>query len=211
MGRELIQIIRSRKKATLALVGANILVFLVLSVMGNTENASFMYRHGACWAPDVEDGEYWRLVTSMFMHFGVVHLMYNMLCLFTLGDLLERIAGTVRYLIIYLAGGLIGNVVSVVIALKMGNLAVSAGASGCIFAVIGALLWLVILNNGRLGGIRLDRMILMIVLMAAQGFVEGGTDNAAHLGGLAAGFLLGVLLLRKKQMGGRPGRTGNRY
>ena len=201
MASEFLQIIRGRKKGTLALVAVNILVFIVLSFRGNTESAAFMYRHGACWAPDVQDGQYWRLVTSMFMHFGIVHLLYNMLCLFTLGDLLERICGTLRFLIIYLAGGLIGNVVSVMLALRARNMAVSAGASGCIFAVIGAILWLVILNNGRLAGIRLNRMVLMIVLMAAQGFMDGGTDNAAHLGGLAAGFVIGVLMFRKRRRG----------
>ena len=194
MGREFIQIIRSRKKATLALVGINVLVFLVLCVMGDTESAAFMYEHGACWPPDVQNGQFWRLFTCMFLHFGIVHLLYNMLCLFTLGDLLERVGGTWKYLVVYLAGGLAGNVVSVLFSLRSAQPAVSAGASGCIFAVIGALLWLVIRNKGRLGGIRLDRMILMVVLMAAQGFLEGGTDNAAHLGGLAAGFILAVLL-----------------
>lgn len=194
MDKELIQIIRSKKPCTLALTVINIAVFIVLSFMGNTENASFMQSHGACWLPAIREGEYWRLITSMFLHFGAVHLFYNMLCLFTLGDLYERVVGPVRFMIIYLFGGLVGNLVSVVLQMRSGSYAVSAGASGAIFAVIGGLLYVVIRRKGRLGNISLNRMLLMVLLMVAQGFFEKGTDNAAHIGGVVAGFILCVVI-----------------
>ncbi|MBO7710595.1 MAG: rhomboid family intramembrane serine protease [Lachnospiraceae bacterium] len=187
--------IRSRGKVTLSLVVVNVAVFIVLSLMGNTESAAFMAAHGACYAPYiVENGEYWRLFTAMFLHFGVVHLLYNMLCLLTLGDLLEKVIGPVRYLVIYVAGGLAGNVLSVLVGMRTHNYAVSAGASGAAFAVIGALLLVVIRRHGRLGQIRLERMLLMVALMIAQGFVEPGTDNMAHIGGVIAGFVLAFVL-----------------
>ncbi len=187
--------IRSRGKVTLSLVVINIVVFIVLSLQGNTESAAFMAAHGACYAPYiVGNGEYWRLFTAMFLHFGVVHLLYNMVCLLTLGDLLEKVIGPVRYLIIYVIGGLAGNILSVAVGLRTGNYAVSAGASGAAFAVIGALLVVVIRRHGRLGRIRLERMLLMVALMIAQGFVESGTDNMAHIGGVAAGFVLALVL-----------------
>ena len=78
--------------------------------------------------------------------------------------------------------------------MRTGNYAVSAGASGAIFAVIGALLVVVIRRHGRLGQIRLERMLLMTALMIAQGFVEAGTDNMAHVGGAIGGFVLAFLL-----------------
>lgn len=203
MHTELLDMLRARKRGTLVLAGVNILVFIILSLMGDTQDARFMYRHGASFAPAVQGGEQWRLATAMFLHFNLAHLLYNMLGLLTLGDTLERTIGTVRFLAVYLGGGLLGNAVSVLAAAGERETAVSAGASGGIFAVIGALIWCVIRRGGRLGGIRLDRMLLMAALMAAQGFLEGGVDNAAHIGGMAGGFLLAVLLCRFSKHGKR--------
>ena len=187
--------IRSRGRVTLALAVINVGVHIVLSILGSTQSAQFMAEHGACYVPWItQRGEYWRLFTSMFMHFGVVHLLYNMLCLVTLGDLLEKVTGPVRYIVIYLLGGLAGNLLSVYVQMRTGNYAVSAGASGAIFAVIGALLVVVIRRHGRLGQIRLERMLLMTALMIAQGFVEAGTDSMAHVGGAIGGFVLAFLL-----------------
>ena len=88
--------LRSRQPVNLIIVLANILVFLVLSFLGDTESASFMAAHGASVTAYVEQGEYYRLFTCMFMHFGLEHLFYNMLVLIFLGDALEEAVGKVR-------------------------------------------------------------------------------------------------------------------
>ena len=89
-----------------AIIIINVLCFLYLELQGSTENAGFMLAHGAMFAPLVVDhGQYYRLVTSVFMHFGVSHLMNNMLVLFVLGDNLERALVHVKYLIFYLLCG----------------------------------------------------------------------------------------------------------
>jgi len=81
-----------------AIIIINVLCFLYLELQGSTENAGFMLAHGAMFAPLVVDhGQYYRLVTSVFMHFGVSHLMNNMLVLFVLGDNLERALGHVKW------------------------------------------------------------------------------------------------------------------
>ena len=103
---ELTAFLKTRKKANLTNVAINVLVFIVFSIIGNTEDAQFMLTHGACFAPLVKEGEVYRLFTAMFLHFGVEHLIGNMLLLIFLGDTLERVVGSVRYLIIYLLGGL---------------------------------------------------------------------------------------------------------
>lgn len=193
--------IRTKKKMNLLMVAINIAVFLVLSLMGNTEDGYFMLNHGACYAPVIIEGEYYRLVTGMFLHFGIYHLVYNMICLFFVGDYLEELVGPVRYLIIYLGGGLAGNLLSMGLELRSGRFAVSAGASGAIFAVIGALLYIILRNRGRVGRITVYRMVLMVALSILQGFMDVGTDNAAHIGGLAGGFVLAVLLYRKRRTG----------
>ncbi len=191
---ELKDFIRSREKANLIIVAVNILVFLVMSIVGDTEDTQFMLAHGAEFAPLVAQGEYYRLVTSMFLHFGIDHLFSNMLVLIFLGDALEECVGKLRYLLIYLGGGLAGNIVSVWFALRTGDFAVSAGASGAVFAVIGALIFLVIRNKGRLGDYSRRRLILMAALSVLQGLTAGGVDNCAHIGGVVAGFLLALVL-----------------
>lgn len=190
----------SRKKITLGLTAANILVFVIFTMIGDTEDVYFMLSHGACFTPAILQGEYYRLFTGMFLHFGLPHLVYNMICLIFLGDLLEKVIGSGKYLIIYLFGGLAGNLLSMAMDMRTGEYAVSAGASGAIFAVIGALLYIIIRNKGRLGDITFQRMAMMAVLSILQGFTETGTDNAAHVGGFAAGFILAVLLYHKKKI-----------
>lgn len=199
--QELKNFIRSRQKITLMIAAANVIVFIILSILGDTRNSLFMLEHGADFAPFVAAGEYYRLVTSMFLHFGAEHLFSNMLVLIFLGDTLEQCVGKIRYLLIYLLGGIAGNVVSVWFALRTGDYAVSAGASGAVFAVIGALIFLVIRNKGRLGGYSGRRLILMAVLSVMQGLTAGGVDNCAHIGGVIAGFVLAFVLCFRRKRG----------
>lgn len=194
---EIREFIKSRKKMNLLMVAANLAVFILLSVIGNTENVYFMLNHGACYAPAIAGGEYYRLFTGMFLHFGIQHLANNMLCLIFLGDYLETLVGPVKYLIIYLGGGLIGNVLSAIIGMAANDYAVSAGASGAVFAVVGALLYILIRNKGRLGNISGRGLVMMAVLSVLQGFTAAGTNNMAHIGGLIGGFAAAVLLYRR--------------
>ena len=181
-----------------AIIIINVLCFLYLELQGSTENAGFMLAHGAMFAPLVVDhGQYYRLVTSVFMHFGVSHLMNNMLVLFVLGDNLERALGRVKYLIFYLLCGVGANLVSMTVNLMMGSLSVGAGASGAIFGVVGGLVYAVGVNRGRLEDLTSRQLGVMILLTLYHGFTSMNIDNAAHIGGLAAGILLGILLYRK--------------
>ena len=181
-----------------AIIIINVLCFLYLELQGSTENAGFMLAHGAMFAPLVVDhGQYYRLVTSVFMHFGVSHLMNNMLVLFVLGDNLERALGHVKYLIFYLLCGVGANLVSMTVNLMTGSLSVGAGASGAIFGVVGGLVYAVGVNRGRLEDLTSRQLGVMILLTLYHGFTSMNIDNAAHIGGLAAGILLGILLYRK--------------
>ena len=191
---ELKEALHTRKKVTLTLVALNILVFLILELTGSTQSTGFMLEHGACYAPYVAQGEYYRLLSSMFLHFSITHLVYNMICLYSMGDMLERLAGSGRFAVIYLAGGLAGNLASVLWESHTGVYAVSAGASGAVFAVIGALLYLAVRPGSRFNPAFTKRLAVVTVLMIAQGFIESGTDNAAHIGGVAAGFVLCAVL-----------------
>ena len=197
---EIKQFLMTRKKANLTIVIINIVVFIVLSIIGDTTDGQFMVNHGAAFTPYILAGDYYRLFTSMFLHFGLSHIVYNMLCLIFLGDILETLVGPVRYLIIYFVGGLAGNLLSMQMDISHGLYQVSAGASGAIFAVVGAIFYILLRHKGRIGTITLRRLLLMIVLTLGQGFTDSGTDNAAHIGGLVAGFVVAVLVLIKYPM-----------
>ena len=133
------------------LIVLNILYFLYLELTGSTEDAYFMLEHGAMYGPFVLRGhEYYRLLTSMFMHFGINHIVNNMLVLFVLGDNLERALGKVKYLIFYLICGVGANAVSLLFEILVGDWSVGAGASGAIFGVVGGLIYVVAVNKGRL-------------------------------------------------------------
>ena len=146
----------------------------------------------------VEGHEYWRLLTCMFLHFGVRHLFNNMLVLAFVGDRLEKSAGKVRYMIIYFGGGLLSSLASVGFEYWSGDFYVSAGASGAIFAVVGAVAWIVIRDRGQFQEISMFQIIMFILFSIYLGFQNGGVDNAAHVGGLISGFALGFLICRRK-------------
>ncbi len=196
--QEVIDFLKSRQPVNLAIVLTNIIVFLVLSILGDTEDGVFMAMHGANYAPLVVNyGQYYRLFTCMFLHFGIRHLFNNMLVLVFLGDELERLAGKLRFLLIYFGGGLVGNILSVAYDMRMGEYSVSAGASGAIFAVIGVLVGVVFLNRGKIPAYTKRRMLLMASLSVLQGLTATGVDNCAHIGGMISGLLLALLFHRK--------------
>ena len=203
---------RSKHSINLFLVISNVLVFFAVTLTGGTESTRHMIDSGAAYAPLITEGEYYRLFTSMFLHFGIQHLTNNMLLLLFLGDYLERAVGKLRYLVIYLGGGIIGNLCSYLhelFLIKTGKApAVSAGASGAIFAAVGAMLVLLAFRKGKLEDLTFRRMAIMAGLSLMVGFQSSNVDNFAHLGGFFAGaFLMAVLYpgmekIRKK--GKRP-------
>ena len=194
-----------RQKCTILLIAINIIVFLLLSFQGMTEDAEYMLEHGAMYVPYMMEGnEYYRLFTSMFLHFGIDHLANNMVMLGAIGWNLEYEIGKIKFLIIYFGSGLAGNILSAFGDIMIGEYAVSAGASGAVFGIIGALLYVVIRNRGRIGTISGRGLVLMVVLSLYYGFTSTGVDNLAHIGGLIAGFILGVLLYWKRY--GKRGR-----
>ena len=191
---------RKRPKSwmNILMVAANIVIFLLVEVTGSSEDVVHMIAWGAAFPPLIRVGEYYRMFTCMFLHFGIEHLCNNMLLLIFIGDNLERAVGRVRYLLIYLLGGFGGSVVSYYWNMRNGVDVVSAGASGAIFAVIGAMIYIIIQHRGRLEDLSLKRLLLMAFLTIYVGFSSDGIDNAAHIGGLMCGFLLALILYRKK-------------
>lgn len=184
---------------TILLAAVNVIVFIILTSQGMTEDGRFLLEHGAMYVPRVKEaGESYRLFTSMFLHFGFQHLMNNMVILVLVGWNLELEIGKIRFLLIYILSGLGGNILSAWWEVLTAAYAISAGASGAVFGTIGALLYVAIRNHGRIGEISGRGLVFMIIISLGYGFSSGGVDNMAHIGGLLTGFVSGILLYRKR-------------
>jgi rhomboid protease GluP len=152
---------------------------------------------GANFGPATQDGQWWRLFTALFVHFGIVHLALNMWALWDVGRLVERLYGRLRFTLLYLGSGIVGNLLSLAV---QGNQAVSGGASGAIFSLYGALLVFLWRERRQVerGEFRwlFGAASVFTFLILGMGLVVPGIDNAAHAGGLVAGALLGLVLIR---------------
>lgn len=179
----------------------NVIVFIILSLMGNTHSAQFMFNHGAShWAAVFYNHEYYRLLTCTFIHFGFSHLFNNMLVLGFIGDNLERALGKIKYIITYLVCAVGSSFLSCVWAWITGSPAVSGGASGAIFGVVGAMLVILIRNRGHLEDLSSRQVGLFAIFTIYHGITSAGVDNVAHVAGFALGALMGLLLYRKKKV-----------
>ena len=176
----------------LVLAAVQILVFILCTATGNK-----MYIAGRCGTDLVlAQGQYWRLLTSVFLHAGLSHLGSNLLVQILMGNAVERNLGHIRYLALYLLSGIGGNVISVLYDRAQGVNIYSVGASGAVFGVMGTLFVLIIRGRKKLrsGSSLLTRAAFAVFYAVYSGFRNAYTDNAAHLGGLAFGVVLGVLL-----------------
>jgi rhomboid protease GluP len=180
------------------LIGVNVLAFLLMqytNLFGGTKE--MMAKGALSWVLIKEYKEYYRILTSMFMHSGWRHLVNNMLVLFFVGDNLERAAGKTRYLIIFFGAGVIAGISSVSYNMVMDHVVYSIGASGAILGVVGAMLYILIVNKGRLENISSHQMFLFAIFSLYGGISNASIDQAAHIGGFAAGLLLAMLIYRK--------------
>lgn len=187
---------KQRPYVTISIVAINIIIFIICTFTGD-----LLYNKGAFKVLNVlEDNEYYRILSSVFLHWDIDHLFGNMLILYYLGEVVEKYFGRLRYGIIYITAGIFGNLLSMSYELSMGyaSLAVkntqSAGASGAVFGIIGALLLLVLVHKGNLEQITLGRMLFMVAYSLYSGFVGSNINNAAHIGGFLSGVGVAFVL-----------------
>jgi rhomboid protease GluP len=188
------------------LIDINIVVFvwMVLAGVGVVSfNPNDLLSWGGNFRPTVLNGEYWRLVASMFVHGGLMHLLGNLFTLFLVGIMLEPKLGHIRFLICYFICGIAGTIASV----AWHPATVSVGASGAIMGALGVLISITFFEKVKNPNQK-DSLIKMALFIVGynllMGFVMGGVDNAAHFGGLICGLLFGVLF------GIFPGLLGHR-
>jgi rhomboid protease GluP len=183
---------------TYILFGINVAVFLAMVATGVSivdPTTQEMLKWGADYGPYTFNGQYWRMITAMFLHFGIIHIAANMWCLWSLGRLAEKFVGTVPLIGIYLLTGIGCDLLS----LSWDPIRVSAGASGAIFGIAGVLISL--LQFGKLGLApenvgRLRGYVVRFALLNLIIGLQSRIDNMGHLGGLVTGLLLGFFLAR---------------
>lgn len=187
------------------IVGINLILFLIMHYTNFFGGEAAIFGWGSLsWYPIREGREYYRILTSMFMHADLSHLINNMFVLLFVGSNLERAAGRLKYLFIYFGSGIIAGITSISYNMwkeytleSIDRISFSVGASGAIFGTVGAILFIVIVNKGRLAQISARQMILFVVLSLYSGIVNTRIDQAAHIGGFLAGFVLALILYRR--------------
>lgn len=174
---------------SIALVAINVLLFLVC-----TFDDGLLYNKGSISLWNLtRNGEYYRLISSMFLHADIHHLFNNMILLFGLGYMLEHELGHIRFLIYYLVAGLGGDVFSLVKEHMTGYYYSSIGASGAVFGLIGILLILVIFMPHRFPNVTWQRVIFVILYSLYSGYQSIEVNNAAHVGGVLVGAFVAVI------------------
>ncbi|MGR6899028.1 rhomboid family intramembrane serine protease [Rummeliibacillus sp. BSL5] len=175
------------------IIGINIAVYLIglipplgLNIVIKGAAANYL----------IADGEYWRLLTSMFIHGGFFHLLFNMFSLYVFGPELERLAGKLRFFTIYFVSGFMGNVVSYLI--QPANY-VSYGASGAVFGLFGAFLALVYYTRKTMP--QLKQIIMPIVVISViMTFLQPNVNATAHIAGLVTGLIIGLFDFHPKRV-----------
>ena len=194
---------------TIIIIAINVIVFALMSIVGSTQNTNFLYECGGMYVPAVlKDGEFYRVITHMFLHSGYQHIFYNMIMLGAVGLTLEEKIGHIKFLIIYFIGGIGATAMSgwYDIARNSYDIArnsypVGVGASGAIMAVFGALMITTVKDSRRNKSVELRRTLIVLAIMVL-GNTGPGVDWMAHLGGAVTGVILGLLLYRGREARG---------
>lgn len=188
---------------TYALILVNVVLYFFIALVGKEFfdfDANVLYKYGALvngnQMGDISD--YLRIFTSIFLHGGLLHLVFNMYSLYVIGPQLESFFGKVKYLIIYIVSGICGNLLSMLFLADNG---ISVGASGAIFGLLGALVYFGYHYRVYLGGVIKSQIIPLIVINLFIGYISSGINNVAHIGGLIGGVLISIALGVKYKSG----------
>ncbi|TSB46712.1 rhomboid family intramembrane serine protease [Alkalicoccobacillus porphyridii] len=180
---------RGKPIVTFTMLSLITLMFIWLEYSGGSTSTLTLIQWGAKYNPLISDGEWWRLISSMFLHIGFFHLFMNSLALFFLGTLVERIFGSIRFFVVYMVAGVTGSLASFAFMD-----AVSAGASGAIFGCFGALLYFGSIHRELFRRTMGANVIFILLLNLVLGFMVQGIDMGAHLGGLFGGYLTAAVV-----------------
>ncbi|WP_440118663.1 rhomboid family intramembrane serine protease [Paenibacillus sp. QZ-Y1] len=181
---------------TSILLIANVVMFIVLSLNGGSTNSMVLLKFGALTNHELFAAEWWRYITSMFLHAGFSHLLFNSFALIVFAPPMERMLGTVRYGVLYLGGGILGNILAVAWYNSVGSITISVGASGAIYAIYGAFLYVALFQRTMMDEASRKTLYTLLVFGIIFSFAMSGISWMAHFGGLLGGFFIYGLIIR---------------
>lgn len=177
---------------TVGIIFINLVVILAMELMGGSENIDTLIAFGALDSSRIfNNGEYYRLFTHIFLHIGWMHFFSNSLSLYIFGSRVERYYGKINFLIIYILSGIFGGIIAIVF-----NDAVSAGASGAIFGLMGAVFNYIVVRRTSMAGFDKYIIYMFAILAIGSGFLISGVNYYAHIGGFISGFLVAFVMNR---------------
>lgn len=177
---------------TYSIIVVTLLMYLLMTISGGSESIPVLIRYGAKFNfAIIFFNEWWRLITPIFLHIGLAHLIFNLVIVYYLGSQLEMLFGHGKYLILYLLSGIMGNIFSFAF-----NESISAGASTSIF---GLFISMIALNKIYPNSFQLEAMArqygLLIAINILFGILSTGVDNMGHIGGLVGGYLVTHMII----------------
>ena len=172
---------------TYILIVLNLMVFLYGVLHGNDELINMFGNNYEL----VQNGEFYRLLTCMFVHADIMHILFNMIALYSIGPVVERYYGKSKFLLIYLVSGLLGSIFSGVF---MTADSISIGASGAIFGLLGSICYFTYYYRATLQGILRGSIMPVIIINLVIGFISSSIDLSAHIGGLIGGILISMAI-----------------
>ena len=174
------------------LIAINIIIFALMYLIGNgSEDSQTLINFGANMGALTKNGEYFRLISCAFLHIGVIHLICNMYSIYAIGPTVEYFYGKLKFIFIYFYSAIIA---SLFVLIFQGDGVVTAGASGAIFGLMGALLYFGYSYRGYMGNRIISSVVSVILLNLFIGFTTPGISNAAHIGGLIGGLAMSYML-----------------
>ena len=178
-------------RVTTVLIIINVVIFLLETKDGGSTNREVALKYGAQYQPLIRQGQYYRLFTAMFLHFGAYHLLFNMYALSVIGPAVDYVCGPAIFLIVYLGAGLAGNIATMILDEKTGRSSLSAGASGCIFGLLGACFVLAIARYG----FSLRSILTTLAINLVYGLSSRRINMMSHAGGFVGGAAIMAVVL----------------
>lgn len=175
---------------TYLLIIVNIIIFILMYIFGKgSYDTNTLIKFGANYIPYTKSGEYYRLITSAFLHIGELHLFFNMYALYVIGREIEQFFGRMKYILIYFFSAIMGSLFTLTLSPEN---TVSAGASGAIFGLFGAMLYFGFTYRGYIGKSIINQILPVVLINLFIGLTTPGIGNAAHIGGLIGGYALSM-------------------
>lgn len=184
---------------TSILLGIMAVYFVVITLNGGSTNTETLVNFGAFFPPYIlKNNEYYRFVTSIFIHIGVAHIFFNGYALYIFGTQIEKVMGRIKYILFFLITGVGGNVVTYIVSLGSQNafLTVSAGASGSLFGILGAFLYLIRHHKNMISPEGRKSILTMLAINLGLTLLVPNISITAHFGGLAIGYLASYIFIK---------------